>query len=108
MENSPVRTNSKVGRVDDAAPLFPIRADLVGVFRDFQAVSNRKSRAGLFHHLFGFVERVDGKGDDVGIFALEFLDMRLEVGYLPDAVRSPDATVKDDDGVFAFEISGNI
>jgi hypothetical protein len=32
----------------------------------------------------------------------------LEIGNLPRAVGSPNSTVKDDDGVFAFEIGGNI
>jgi len=34
--------------------------------------------------------------------------MRLEIGDLPNAIRSPDATVKDDDGVFAFEIGRQV
>ena len=90
--------------MDDAAAFFPIRADLVGVFGDFQAVSDRERRAGFFDHLFGFVERVDGKCDDIGIFLFEFFDMRLEVGYLPNAIRSPDAAIENNDGIFAFEI----
>jgi hypothetical protein len=108
LENFSIRPEGKVGRVDDAAPFFPVRADRVGVLRDFQAVSNRKSRAGLFHHLFGFVERVDGKADDVGIFLFEFFDMCLEVGYLPDAVGSPDAAVKNDDGIFTIDICWDV
>jgi len=61
--------------MDDAAPFFPISADLVGVFRDFQAVTNRESGAGLFDHFFRFVERVHGERDDIGILPLEFLDV---------------------------------
>ena len=30
------------------------------------------------------------------------------VGNLPNAVGSPDAAIENDDGVFAFEIGGNI
>jgi len=82
--------------------IFPVRADLVGVFGYFQSVTYRKSRAGFFHHLFGFVEGIDRERDDVGILSPEFIKMRLEVGYLPNAIRSPDATVKDDNGVFAL------
>ncbi len=33
--------------------------------------------------------------------------MRLIVGNLPNAVGSPNAAIKDDDGVIAFEIVGN-
>ena len=34
--------------------------------------------------------------------------MCLEVGYLPNAVRSPDAAIENDSGIFAFEIGRNI
>jgi hypothetical protein len=50
--------------------------------------------------LFGFVEGIDGKGDHVCMFLFELIDMSLEVGYLPNAVRSPDTAVEDDNGVF--------
>jgi hypothetical protein len=94
--------------MEDAAAFLPIRADLVGVLRDFQPVPDRKRRPGLFDHLFGFVERVDGKRNDIGIFLRKFFDVRLEVGYLPNAVGSPDAAIENDDGIFTFEIRRNI
>ena len=100
--------DGEIGRVNDAAAFFPICADFVGIFRNFEAVADGKRRAGFFHHLFGLIERIDGQGDDVGVLALEFFNMRLIVGNLPDAVGSPDAAIKDDDGVFALEIGGNI
>jgi len=34
--------------------------------------------------------------------------MRLEIGNLPNAVGSPNATVKDDDGIFTLEIVWNV
>lgn len=108
MENFSIRSNGKVGRMDDAAAFLPIRADLVRVFRDFQTESDRERRAGLFDHLFGFVERVNRKRDDIGVFLFEFFAMRLKVGYLPNAVRSPDAAIENDNGIFPFEIRRNI
>jgi hypothetical protein len=94
--------------MDDTAAFLPIRADLVGVFGDFQVVSDRERRAGLFNHLFGFVERIDRKCDDIGIFLLELFDMGLEVGDLPNAIRSPYAAIENNDGIFAFETGRNI
>jgi hypothetical protein len=38
---------------------------------------------------------------------LEFVDMGLEVGYLPNAVRSPNPPVENHDGIFTFEIGGD-
>ena len=90
--------------MDDAAAFLPVRADLIGVFGDFQAIPDWEGRSGLFDHLFGFVERVDRKPDDVGIFFFEFFDMRLEVGDLPNAVRSPYAAIENNDGIFARDI----
>ena len=90
--------------MDDAAAFLPVGAHLVGVGGNCKPVADRERRAGLFDHLFGFVERVNGKRDDIGVFFLEFVDMRLEVGYLPNAVGSPDAAIENDDGIFAFEI----
>ena len=107
MENSPVGPDGKVGGVDNTAPLFPVCADLVGVLGHFQTIADRKRRAGFLNHLFGFVGRINGKSDDVGVLLLEFLDMRLEVGYLPDAVRSPDAAIENNNGILAFEIRRN-
>ena len=54
-----VRIDDEVGRVNDTASLFPVRADLVGVLWHFQAVADWKCCAGSFDHLFGFVERID-------------------------------------------------
>ena len=104
MEHLLIRVESKIGRVDDATTLFPISADFVGIFRHFEPIADRKGRAGFCDHFFGFVERIDRQGDDIGILCFEFLKMGLIVGDLPDAVGSPDAAVEDDDGVFAFEI----
>jgi hypothetical protein len=90
------------------ASIFPIGADFVRVLRDFQTIANRERGASFFHHLFGFVEGIDGEGDYICVFLLKLIDMRLEIGYLPDAVGSPDAAVKNYHGVFASEIHGNI
>ena len=62
----------------------------------------------FFDHLFGFIERVNRKRDYIGIFLFEFFDMRLEVGYLPNAVRSPHAAIENDDGIVAFEIGWDV
>ena len=108
MEYFSIRPDGKAGRVDDAAAFFPIRADFVGILGNFQSVVDGKCRAGFLGHLFGFVERVDGKGDDMGVFLLEFFDVRLVIGDLPNAIGSPDAAIKNDDRVFAFQIGGDI
>jgi hypothetical protein len=34
--------------------------------------------------------------------------MRLVVGYLPNAVRSPDSAIKDDDGIVAFDVRWDV
>jgi hypothetical protein len=94
--------------MNDAAAFLPVCADLVGVFGNIQPVSDRERRAGFFDHLFGFVQRIDGKRDYVCIFLFEFFDMRLKVDYLPNAVRSPHAAIENKDGIFAPEIRWNI
>lgn len=108
LENFSVGPDGEVGRVNNAAAFFPVCADLVGIFGNFEAVADGKRRAGFFRHLLGLIERIDGESDDLGILALEFVNMRLIVGNLPDAVRSPDSAIENDDGVFALEIGGNI
>jgi len=55
-----IRVDGKVGRVDDAAALFPVGADFVGILWDFEAIADRKRRAGALDHFPGFVEWVDG------------------------------------------------
>ena len=52
-----------------------------------------------------FFQWIDGKGNDVGVLLFELCDVRLVVGYLPNAVGSPDAAVEEDDGIFAGKIS---
>jgi len=108
LKDFPVGPDGKIGSMDDAAPFFPISAGLVGVFRDFQAVTNRERGAGLFDHFFRFVERVHGKRDDIGILPFEFLDVGLIIGYLPNTVGSPDTAIEYNDGIFAVEIRRNI
>jgi hypothetical protein len=107
LEDFSIRPDGKAGRMDDAAAFLPVRSHLVGVFGNFQPVRDRESRAGFFDHLFGLIERVNRKRDYVGIFLFEFFDMRLEVGYLPNAVRSPDAAIEKDDCILTFEIRWN-
>jgi len=80
LENISIRPNSKIGGVDDAPALFPVGADFVGIFGNFEAITDGKGRAGAFDHLFGFLQRIDGEGDNIGILFFELLDMRLEVG----------------------------
>ena len=50
-------------------------ADFIGVGWDFKAVTDGERRAGFFDHLFGLVERVDGKREDVGVLLFKLLDM---------------------------------
>jgi hypothetical protein len=59
-------------------------------------------------HLFRFIERVDGQRDDVGIFLFELFEMSLEIGYLPNAIGSPQAAVENDHGILAFQIRGYV
>lgn len=94
--------------MDDAAPFFPVRADAVGVFRNFQTVADGESRAGALDHFFGFVDGVNRERDDVDVFLFEFFEMGLVVGNLPNAVGSPDATIVNDNGVFGFEVAGDV
>lgn len=108
LEYLSVRVKSEVCRVENAAPFFPICADLVGVFGNFEPVADWKCCAGALDHLLGFVQRIDGQGDDVGVLSFELFKMGLIIGDLPYAVRSPDAAVEDDDGVFAGEIDRNV
>ena len=108
MEDFTVRSKCKIGRVDNGAAFFPVGADFVGIFWNFEAIADRKGRAGALDHFLGFVERIDGEGDDVGVLCFEFLKVRLVIGDLPNAIRSPNAAVEDDDSVFAGEIGGNV
>ena len=94
--------------MNDFTSIFPIRAHLVGIFWNSESITNWERRAGFVGHFNGFVEGIDGQCDHDGVFLLELVDMRLEVGQLPDAVRSPDTAVKNYHRVFAFEIRGNI
>jgi hypothetical protein len=55
-----------------------------------------------------FLQWIDGKRDDFGVLLFEFLEMRLVVGNLPNAVGSPDAAIKEDDGIFTGKIGGNV
>ena len=103
-----VRIDDEVRRVNNFSAIFPIGADFVGVFGNFQAVTDRKCRAGALDHFFGFFQGIDRERYDFCGFLLELFDMRLKVGYLPNAVGSPDAAIEYDDGVLAFEIGGNI
>jgi hypothetical protein len=103
-----VRVDNETGRMNNLASVFPISAYLVGVFGDFQSVADRERGAGFFHHLVGFVERIDREGDHVGIFSPKLLHMRLEVGDLPDAVGSPDAAVKNYHRVFTRQICRDV
>jgi hypothetical protein len=70
----------EICRVIDFPSIFPIRANLVGVIRDFQSTADRKRRAGFLHHFFGFFQRIDRQCDDVDVFLFEFVNVRLEVG----------------------------
>ena len=90
--------------MNDTAPRFPIGADSVGVLRHLQTVADRKSCAGLLDHLSGFVERIDRKGDDIGVLLFKLFEMRLVVGNLPNTVRSPDAAIKENDRIVSLKI----
>ena len=94
--------------MDDVAAHFPVGADFVGVLWNLKVIADRKGRAGSLDHFLGFVERIDGEGDDIGVLRLEFIKMRLIVGDLPNTVGSPDAAVEDDDGVFTGELGGDV
>jgi hypothetical protein len=60
LENFAVGSKGKIGRVDDAAPFFPVGADFIGIGWNFETVTDGKCRAGALDHFLGFVERVDG------------------------------------------------
>jgi hypothetical protein len=108
LKNLAVRIEGEIGRVNNAATRFPAGADFVGIFGDLQAVADGKGGAGALDHFFGFVQWIDRKSNDLGVLLFEFVDMRLIVGNLPDAVGSPNAAVKDDHGVLGFDVGGNI
>jgi len=59
LQHFTVGTHGEISRVDDAATLFPIGADTIGIVGDFQTVPDRKCRAGALDHFFGFVEGID-------------------------------------------------
>jgi hypothetical protein len=94
--------------VNDTAAFFPVSADFVSIFRYFQAVTDRKTRAGTLDHLFCLVQRIYGKGDDLGVLLFEFFKVSLIIGYLPNAVGSPDTAVENDHGVFRLDVGRNI
>jgi hypothetical protein len=108
LENVSVRTEGKIGRVNDTAAFFPVSADFVGIFRYFQAVTNGKSRSRALDHFCCLIQRIYGKRDDLGVLLFEFLKVSLVIGYLPNAVGSPDAPIENDHGVFRLDIGGNI
>ena len=60
MEHLLIRVDGKIGRVNNTAPLFPVGADFVGIIGNFEAIADRKGRAGALDHFPGFVERIDG------------------------------------------------
>ena|SRR5262245_32420412 len=70
----------KACRVDNLSSLFPKGADFLGVPRHFQAIGYGKSELLPFDHLRGFVERVNGKSRDSGIFLFESFVVGLVVG----------------------------
>ena len=59
LQHFAVGTEGEIGRVNDAAPLFPVGADAVCVLGHFEAVADRKGRAGSLKHLLGFIERIN-------------------------------------------------
>ena len=107
MSNFPVRIYDEVCRVNDFSPIFPVGADFVGICGNFQAVTDWKCRTGSFDHFFGFFQGINRERNDGRVFLLEFFDMRLKVGYLPNTVGSPDTAIEYDDSVLAFDIGGN-
>jgi len=108
LQHLTVRSKGKIRRVKYAATFLPVGADFVSILRNLEAITDGKSRAGALDHFLGFVEGIDGERDDVGILRLEFFKMGLIVGDLPNAVRSPDAAVKDDHRVFARKIAWQV
>jgi hypothetical protein len=62
----------------------------------------------LFDHLFGFIHRVHGEGDDIDILPFELVHVSLVIGQLPNAVGSPDAAVENDNRVFSLQVLRDI
>ena len=63
-----VRVDDEVGRMDDTASRFPVGPDLIGVFRDFKAITDWKCRAGFDNHFLGLVQWIHRQRDHVGVF----------------------------------------
>jgi len=59
LQDLAVWAQGEIGCVNDAATLFPIGADTIGIVGDFQTVADWKCRAGALDHFFGFVEGID-------------------------------------------------
>lgn len=75
-----VGVQDKVGRMKDLPALLPIGADLVGISRHLEAVSDGKGKVLLFYGFLSFVQRVDRQTDDINVFLLEGFEVSLVIG----------------------------
>jgi hypothetical protein len=108
LEHFAIGADREVGRVNDAAPFFPVGAYSIGIFGYFKAVADRKVCAGFCDHLLGLFERIDGQRHDICVLGFEFFVVSLVIGNLPNAIRSPNAAIVNNDGVLAFESRGQL
>ncbi len=76
----PVSVQNKIRGVKDFAPLLPVGTDSIRITWDFESVDDRKGDLVLIHGLLGFVQRIDGKGNDVNVFFLKFFEVCLVIG----------------------------
>jgi len=78
--NSLIQVQDEVRRVNYFSSLFPKRPHFVGVSRHFEAVSHGVGQLQSGDGFSGFVERIDGQGNNADIFFVELFNVRLEVG----------------------------
>jgi len=90
--------------VDELPPSIPKGAYLVRISRHFKPIGHGKRKLQFVDGLLGLVQGVYGKSYDIHILRFEFLNMGLEIGQLPIAVRSPATAVKDENGILTCEI----
>ena len=99
-----IRVDDKISRVNDLAPFFPVGTNFGGISWHFQAVADGKRRFDSFGHLFSFTYGINREGYDVYVLFLELVKVSLVVGQLPNTVGSPDATIENDNRVFALQV----
>lgn len=90
-----IRIQNEIRGVDEPPPSIPKGAYLVRISRHFKPTGHGKRKLQFVDGLLGLVQGVYGKSYDIHILPFEFLNMGLEIGQLPIAVRSPAAAIED-------------